>query len=62
MRPIDRTKIITKFQNQWVAMTEDDSVVSSGPILEQVLERARRKGVVNPVIAKIPPPKYNHIS
>lgn len=54
MKAIDRTEIFTKYQNKWVALTDDDKVISSGPTLNEVLKTAKKKGFDNPVTAKIP--------
>jgi hypothetical protein len=54
MKVINRTKLVTKFPDQWVALRDDDRVISSGSTLERAVDGARKKGVANPVIAKIP--------
>jgi len=50
----DRTDFFRKYQNMWVALTDDDNVISAGSTLDDVLEEAKSKGVENPVTAKIP--------
>lgn len=58
---VDRTKIFKKYQNKWLALTDDDKVISAGPNLNKVLKVARKKGFDNPVTAKIPDLKFEFI-
>jgi len=51
---MDRTEIFKKYQKMWVAFADDDKVISSGATLDDVLEKAKKKGFDNPVTAKMP--------
>jgi len=58
---IDRTKIFKKYQNKWIAFTDDDKVISVSSTLDEVLKIAKKKGFDNPVTAKIPDLKFEFI-
>ncbi len=60
-KAMDRTKLFKKYQNKWVALTDDDKVISSGLTLDSVLVGAKKKGFDNPVTAKIPDLKFEFI-
>lgn len=60
-KAIDRTKIFKKYQNKWIALTDDDKVISAGLSLAEVLTSAKKKGYDNPVTAKIPDLKFEFI-
>jgi hypothetical protein len=60
-KTVDRTDIFKKYQNKWLALTDDDKVISSGLTLEEVLKSARKKGFDNPVTAKIPDLNFEFI-
>ncbi len=61
MRFLDRTDLFNKHKNKWLALTEDDKVISSGSTLEKVLKIAKKKGFDNPITAKIPDPSLEFI-
>jgi len=50
----DLTELFKNFQNLWVALDEDNNVISSADSLEEVLQLSRQKGFDNPVTAHIP--------
>jgi hypothetical protein len=50
----DQTELFENYQEQWVALTDDDEVICAAPTLEAVLEGARRKGYEEPVTARMP--------
>lgn len=58
---IDRTEVFNKYQNKWVAFTDDDKVISVGSTLEEVLAIAKKRGFNNPVTAKMPDLKFEFI-
>ncbi len=60
-KALDRTKIFKKYQNKWVAFTDDDKVISAGSTLDEVIKVAKKKGFNNPVTAKIPDLKFEFI-
>lgn len=57
----DRTKIFAKYENKWVAFTEDDKIISAASTLDEVLKKAMKKGFENPVVTKIPDLKYDYL-
>lgn len=61
MKMMDRTELFRKYQNKWVAMTDDDKVICGGNSLDNVLKKAKARGYDNPVTAKIPDLKYEFI-
>ncbi|MCD6134318.1 MAG: hypothetical protein B6D55_04440 [Candidatus Omnitrophica bacterium 4484_70.2] len=61
MKLLDRTDLFQKYQNKWVALTDDDKVICSGSTLEAVLKKAKKKGFKNPVTAKIPDLRFEFI-
>lgn len=58
---VDRTDIYRKYENKWVALSNDDRVISSGSSLEEVLSKARAEGVDDPFTTKIPSLKYDYL-
>lgn len=58
---MDKTEIFKKYQNKWVAFTDDDKVISVGSTLDEVLSQASMKGFENPVVTKIPDLKYDYL-
>lgn len=60
-KAIDRTELFTKYQNKWVALTDDDKVIASAPSLDEVLIKAKEKGFDDPVTAKIPDLNFEFI-
>ena len=60
-KAIDRTRIFKKYQNQWVAFSDGDRVISSGTTLHGVLAKAGKKGFKDPCVAKIPDQKYDYM-
>jgi len=60
-KTIDRTELFIKYQNKWVALTDDDKVIVSGSTLDEVLIEAKNKGFDNPVTIKIPDLKFEFV-
>lgn len=58
---IDKTKLFEAYQNKWVALTDDDKVISAGLTLDNVLKEAKKKGFNNPVATKIPDLRYDYL-
>lgn len=54
MKAIDRSGMFIKYQNKWITLEDDDTVISSGKTLDEAIKKADKKGFKNPVIAKIP--------
>ena len=57
----DRTELLEKYQNKWLALTDDDKIISSGSTLDAVLREAKTKGFVNPVTTRIPDFRFEFI-
>jgi hypothetical protein len=58
MQVIDLTEIFQKYQNKWVALTDEDKVICAGETLDEVMEMAKRRGYDEPVTMKIPNPRF----
>lgn len=58
---LNRTKIFERYQNKWVALTEDDKVISAGATVREVLSKAIKKGFENPIIAKMPDLRFDYL-
>lgn len=56
MRAVDMTKIYTNYKGKWVALKgpTDTTVVASAKTLRVALEKARKKGIENPLMTQIP--------
>jgi len=61
MRYLDQTKIYTKYQNKWLALTEDNKVISAGNTWEEASKKASRKGYKEPLIIRIPNLAYGYL-
>lgn len=56
MAIIDLSKILSKYKKGWLALTADNrNLVATGKTLEEVLRRAKQKGVENPSVMKAAP-------
>ena len=51
---VDITKLFKKYENKWLALTDDDKVISSGKTLDEAVKKARSKGFNSPVTIKVP--------
>lgn len=61
IKATDRTDFFKNYQNKWVALTEDDKVISADPRLDKALSKARDKGVKDPIITKVPDLRYEYL-
>mgnify|MGYP001582321288 CR=1 FL=1 len=61
IKVMDKTEIFKKYQNRWVALTENDKVISAGLTLDEALNKAIKKGFENPIITRIPDLKYDYV-
>lgn len=53
---INLTKILSKYKKGWLALSPDNKqLVATGPSLDNVLKKARAKGVTNPSLLKAAP-------
>ena len=57
----DRTEIYRKYQNKWIAITDDDNVISDGTSLDEALNKAIKKGHQNPSVIRVPDLKYDYL-
>ncbi len=58
---IDITKILNQYRNKWVALTDDDKVICVGTTLNDVMNKAKRKGYNEPVTMKVPDPRIEFV-
>jgi len=55
MKAIDWTKIYKKYKGKWVALKDDEqTVITFGKTLKEVLQKSQTKGVSHPVVTQIP--------
>ena len=56
MKPINMINIYRKYKGQWVALkgATSTTVVAHGKTLEEVLEKAHKKGFDAPLVTQIP--------
>ena len=53
--PLDWTKIYKKYKGLWVALKDDyTTVVASGKTPEEALKSARKNGLANPFLTRVP--------
>lgn len=57
----DRTKIYQKYQNKWIALTDDERVVSEGSTLDEALQKAVEKGHKDPFVIRIPDLRFDYL-
>ena len=56
MKIVDLSKILTKYKSSWIALSADNkSLITTGKTLEEVLQKAKKKGIDNPSVLKAPP-------
>jgi hypothetical protein len=60
-KAIDKTEIFKKYQNKWITIADNDEVISAGSTLDEALDKARRKGIRDPIVTKIPDLKYDYL-
>ena len=58
---LDRTNIFKKYQNKWVALTDDNKVISAGSSFADTLKKAVRKGFESPIVTKMPDLRYDYL-
>lgn len=55
MAAIDWSKNFKKYKGKWVAMKSDQlTVVAAGKTAKEVLQEARKKGLLHPILFKVP--------
>jgi hypothetical protein len=58
---IDITKILKKYHNKWIALTDDDKVICAGRTLDEVMRKAKSKGYNEPVTMRVPDPRLEFV-
>jgi len=54
-KALDFTKIIKKYKGKWVALTEyEKKVVSYGNSAKETIRKAKKEGLENPILFKVP--------
>jgi hypothetical protein len=57
----DRTTIYEKYQNKWIALSDDEQVISDGASLDEALDKAIKKGHKNPFVIRVPDLSYDYL-
>lgn len=53
---VDLRKILSKYKKGWLALSPDNkNLISSGDTLKEALKKAKKKGIDNPTLLKVPP-------
>lgn len=53
--PIDWTKLFRRFKGMWLALGDDETtVIASGKSAKEALENAKKKGVLSPILTRMP--------
>ena len=56
MRMIDLSKILSKYKKGWVALSPNNRrLIAAGKTLDEVLKKAKGKGIENPSVVKVAP-------
>jgi len=56
---IDLSKILSKYKKGWLALAPNNKdFLAVGSTLEEVLRKAKKKGIENPTLLKLGPFKY----
>lgn len=61
MKLPDRTDLFKKYRNKWIARTDNFEIIASGNSLDEILEKAKKKGYDDFITAKIPDPEKEFI-
>ena len=60
--PIDITSVVKKYRGMWVAYKDDrKTVVGSGKTAKAALEKAKKAGYEDPILARIPSRVINYV-
>ena len=54
MKPIDLTQVYKKYKGLWVALVNDNEVVSADKSVRKVVAEAKKKGHEKPLLFKVP--------
>ena len=53
MSVIDLSKLLSKYKKGWLALTPDNrNLIATGKTLDEVLKKAKKRGVGNPSVLK----------
>ena len=62
---VDYTGIYKNFKKKWIALSPEPlnstEVVGSGDTLKEALKEAESKGIINPVVYKVPDFQYTYV-
>jgi hypothetical protein len=62
MTPIDMTKIYKKYAGMWVALDKSRTkALATGKTAKEALQAAKKQGIRNPIITKIPTENFGYI-
>jgi hypothetical protein len=54
MKAVDLSKVYDKYKGLWVALINDDEVISADTSVRKVVEEAKKKGYEQPLLFKVP--------
>ncbi len=54
MKAIDLSQVYEKYRGLWVALINDDEVISADKSVRKVVEKAKKKGYEHPTLFKVP--------
>lgn len=55
MKSIDFTQVSKKYRGLWVGLKADQkTVIASGKTVEEVVDKARKKGFERPILFRVP--------
>ncbi len=57
----DVTKIFKKYQNKWIALTDNDRVICVGRTLDEIMQKAKKRGYSEPVTMKVPDSRFEFV-
>jgi Family of unknown function (DUF5678) len=61
MQVTDLSKVFEPFKGMWVALTDEDSVISASKSAKKAHEEAIKKGYKEPTLFKVPKRDLPHI-
>jgi len=54
MKPIDLTQVYKQYKGLWVALVNDNQVISADKSVRKVVAAAKKKGYEKPLLFKVP--------
>lgn len=61
MSILEDAKLLKKYRNKWLALTDDEKILCSGTSLKEVLDGALSKGISDPVTLRVPDLRYEFV-